>query len=333
MTTIHDGQGLFDSSAIARINATRWPFDLHVVTGTFSSRDALERVVHDEVTGPTVLAIGIDRDHHFTSVHFGVGTHVAVSARDAIGRAGNASFKAGDFAGGVLAIGDASAAAIVRAESHVGVASTAPAPVEHGSWWPWALAFGVVVSVAAVAIWLVRRSSCRDREQLNRMTESLLSDDLADFDRRLNSSSPPTPLRTPSPSYQPSPRYSSPVQLGSQPAVTTTPSYRPEAHYSSAPPIIVNNPIPVIHNYGNNSNDLLTGLLIGESLADHRVERERVVERTVIEHSSSDSGSSGSSWDSDSSSSSSFDDSSSSSSWDSGDSGSGFDGGSSGGDW
>lgn len=114
-------------------------------------------------------------------------------------------------------------------------------------------------------------------------------------------------------SYTPRPAYQ-----GAQRTVNTTPPAQPA---QPAPTTTVIN-----NTTSNSSNDLLTGVLIGNMLSDHHshdttrvVERERVIEREVPSKSStwddtpSRSSSRSSSWDDDSSSSSSK-----SSSWDSG---------------
>lgn len=114
---IHDGENLLspaDSSALQAAGAS-YPFDVRVLTNSEHSAD-FDRYVGEQVTEPKLVVIGIDRAHRHTSVHFGTGARIAPSEFHAIEQAGNASFRNGDWRGGIDAI-------LSRAKESVGTAS------------------------------------------------------------------------------------------------------------------------------------------------------------------------------------------------------------------
>src|SRR5271168_4307476 len=103
---VHDSAGFISSAQQGALVAegSRWPFELHVLTGTFPNFAVLDSTVHRCVTGTNVVCVGIDPTHHKTNVHVGTATGIPVSALNGIAAAGNSYFKHGDYQGGIEAI-------------------------------------------------------------------------------------------------------------------------------------------------------------------------------------------------------------------------------------
>ncbi len=91
---------------------SRYPFDVRVVTSsTASDKASFARYVRAQVNEADEVVVGLDPTHRFTEVNFGTGSHVAMSERPAIERAGNAAFRDGRWGDGVVAILDQASAA------------------------------------------------------------------------------------------------------------------------------------------------------------------------------------------------------------------------------
>lgn len=335
---IRDDQNTLSTGDIAAIQSTGggWPFEAHVLVGSFPTRDALEDAAHLAITSPRVVAIGVDPGHHHVAVRFGTSSGVKAGDYDSIAKAGNAHFRSGEWVAGIQAIGTRARAS---AQAHVAIAqSNEPVVVEEGlgtgAWLGIGLLFAVVVGCV---VWLWRRSR-KDRDSFTRALDdsreqtgqlAMRNIEEQSFMDRLNASAPATVT---------APRAFRMNTTGANPGI-------PVSCAASVPHI----PQSVTVNTSGN-NDLLTGMLIGEVLGQPRetviVEREVVRERpSYSSRSDDDSGGSDSSWsggssDSSSSSSDSSDSGGSSSSWDSGgdsggggDFGGGSDGGGGGGDF
>lgn len=281
----------------------RWPFDLHVFTGTFASRQALDSAVHECITAPNVVCIGIDPKHRFSYTHFGTATGVRPSDFNLIAAAGNTYFRTGDWAGGATSIADRAYESAKSASSTVVVA---PGPTimnqttttNVSGWW---IFFGVLLGcgVLAAVIALVRKQKRLDK-------------DMGSFREERNEYLDANVSRMTAP--EPTPR--------SRRVPTTRPYVSPTPQ--PAPPQTV-----VVDRGG--SGDMLTGMLIGQAISRPTVvEREVVVERHHAAPAPSrhddDGGSSSSGWGSSSSS----DSGGGGSSFDSG--GGGFDSGGGGSD-
>lgn len=309
---VRDSANFVPASDVSKLqlDATQWPFDVHVLAEVAPDHNTLEDDAHNSVDNPNVLVIAVDPTHHKTIVRFGNATGVKPGDYDSISQAGNAHFRSHEIAQGIEAIVIRSVAS-KQATVAISV-SNAPVVVQQGLSAPtWFLIALFAGSLAGIVIWLVRKSR-KDRESFEKALD----------DNRLETSE----LMSRNVEAMTSDSQWGAV-AGATPAVPT-PAVRPPSTYSARAPRTYARPAvapvytqPVVIQQ-NNSNDFLTGMLVGEMLEDKRdvvVEREVVRERR--EETSYDSGGSSSSSDSGSSSwgSSSSDDSGgSSSSWDSG---------------
>ncbi len=351
---VHDSTGWVPSGDISalRNESGNWPFEVHLLVENASSFQALEDHAHTAVDGTNVMVIAIDPAHHKTVTRFGTSTGVKSGDYDSISQAGNAHFRSHEIRQGIEAIIQR-AKASKEATTAISSSNT-PVVLKQGlgvgTWLCIILGF---VALCGFIVWLVRRQK-KDRDSFEKAlndnrdeTSELRSRNIREmaYEDALEDASKKKTARAQASSddddVDPQPRRR---RRSAAPAPVYTP---PPAPVYSAPmysaPVAVSQPGPVvINNSSNNSSgDLLTGVLIGESLSRPRRD-EVIVEREIIHdrggysssYSSNDSGGSSSSWDSGSSSSwsdssSSSDDSGgSSSSWDSGSSSS-FDTGSS----
>lgn len=303
MIKIHDNEHLLSPADVALLESEGWPFEAHVLIQTLPTTDALDDAAHQAVTGPHVVVIAVDPVHRHTAVRFGTESAVKAADYDSIAKAGNAHFRAKEWAAGIQAIG---VRAQASAESRVAMAvSNEPVVIEKGlgtgAWIGIALLFGAVV---ACVVLVLRRMRAQQRQFESTASDLVLeaseyrgknldASDARDFDSRLRA-------------------YQRPPVLN--PAVRTAP-FPQQPSYPYTPPVIVNNG-------SSGSGDLALGMLIGEELANNRRE-------VIYEERSSDYGGSTSSYD-DSSPSSPDDSGGSTSSFDfgsGGDSGGGGDGG------
>ncbi len=337
---------------------SRWPFELRVVTNTYSSKAALEQAVHQCVNSPNVVCVGLDPTHHGVRVHFGTGTGVRPSDFNLIAAAGNSFFKSNDWLGGIESIADR-ALESARSSQVVNV-GTQQQPVQvhvdmprvvheqepvSAGWWIFAF---VMVALVVGAIILAIRSARNASKTVKKVNE-----DMNDFrDEAFEMSSRNMEERDFHEKMKAKGVFNAPANT---PALTTArPVVTPVAPAHVSTPVTTAPTTVVVQ--GNNNNDLLTGVLIGQALNNNphvvechtvevvrNVEREREVVHT--RRDDDDNGGSGLSWGSSSSDSNSSSDSGgsssdwgsssssdSSSSWDSGSSGGGDSGGG-GSDW
>jgi len=165
---LKDSQGLLspgDAAALHR-EGEALPFDARVVTtGDHPEKAELERYVHEQLTSPNMVVVGIDKAHRHTAVHFGTATGVPPSEYRAIEQAGNNAFRDGNWRIGISAIlaqtrdvaraSGAVTAATTREGGPVGARSTASASTAM-----WGLLAVVVVAglIVLVGVTLARRA-------------------------------------------------------------------------------------------------------------------------------------------------------------------------------
>ena len=142
-----------DDATALRSAAQTYPFDARVVLGSeWASRESFDRAVGQLVAAPDMVVVGVDPVHHRTSVHFGVGTHIARARWRAIEDAGDGWFRQGQWRSGVEAILAAANASVGTAPDGVAPTGRAEAPS-----FPWGLVLFGAAGVGLVALMLRRR--------------------------------------------------------------------------------------------------------------------------------------------------------------------------------
>jgi uncharacterized membrane protein YgcG len=304
--TVTDNTATLSQQQVDRLQANggRWTFDLKTRFDSFANRRALDLVAHDCITSPTDVCVVIDPGHRFTSTHFGTATGVRPPDYSSIAASGNSYFKTGDWSGGIEAIANhALESAKSNSERTVQVQVVAPTPqiqvvnTTENHWLLWTLLFAAIFGT--FAYWVVRR--VRRQEKI---AESLREERDEYLDKNVT-------------------RMTQPVTTG---RTAYTPPVVQRAPATSVQPTVV---------VQNNSNDLLTGVLLGEALSRPSTpvvvhEHEKASFRSS---SSDDGGGSSSSYSSSNDSSSSYDSGGSSSDFGSSFDGGGFDGGGGGSDF
>jgi len=355
---VHDNAGVIPSNQKDALisSGSRWPFDLHVLTGVYPTPAALNNAVHRCVTGPNVVCIGLDPVHHKTNVH--VGTATGINVDDSVSSAGNSYFRNGDFRDGIEAI-----ASRARDLSHPVVVNNHPVPVvpystqpvqvhidnpnagdtSHiGLWIFFALIF------AGLVAWVIYRTRRNDKlvNKINTDMNDFRDEAFEMSSRNIEQADFHEKLAAKMNADKPKPMMPAPV-----PAALSAASPKIVAQPVVTAPV---QPTTVVHNhygqdYGYNptlTGSVMTDVLLADALTRPVVSPAPVVvEREVVREPAYDNGGSSSSWNDvndNSSSSSSWDNDSSSSSSDWGsssdsgsswDSGGGSDSGSSGSDW
>ncbi len=328
---IDDSTGTLTSTDRTNIeNAAPARMDVKIVIASTGSRAELDASVGRLVNSGNTLAIGVDPVHHYTFTHFGSMLGIPSSNFPAIARAGNVEFKAGHWGDGLRAI--VTSAASVQEQAPAFTRSQAPVIIQQPSTViehpvsaaPFVIGGIVIAAVlCGIIIWLRRRERAaeQERQAFREETERLQARNLEEqtwHDRmaKNQASSPVAPTTQPVPETI--------RQMIDRPVPASIIRERP----------VYQSPVPVVIPQSSSGNDLLTGLLVGQAMAERRepvyVDPPRHYSRsrtpTPVPSSSS------SSWDSGSSS-SSWDSGSSGGSFDSGSSGGGFDSGSSGSDF
>lgn len=297
MIQVVDELGYLSTTSKAGLEATPVAFNVKVFISE-DTRNSLETQMKDCATSRSSLCIGVNPTARFSAVYYGGDVAPAASVAE-IKKAGNPSFRKGDVEQGVKDI-------ILRAQS---VSATArvvvqqpmqtidhPVPV-----WPFVTGFGGLAVIIAAAVLIFRRQqrkAMKAVEDVQREAGELASRNIqADKDRELTErllekASKPVPPASesrqssyfdqrrvvPAPAPDPSPPSRS---YGS---TTWGPSRPPTGYASVRPsppaPIVVHQPPVVVR---DNSNDLVTGMLVGEALSRPR-EREVIVEREEPRH-------------------------------------------------
>lgn len=301
----------FSQAESDRITAKNqdWTFTLKATMADFPSRHALEEAAHSCVDAPDNVCVVVDPGHHWTSVHYGTSTSVSRSDYNTIAAAGNSYFKQGDFAGGIIAIGERAMVSVKNTQSAASVVPPVTSTVKPskpttgdttGDSWLWFGLFMAVLASAIVFVWyrLSRRQKKLDEDMSSYREERNEYLD-ANVDRIIKTDS--------------------------------APKSRPPPPAPMRPSAVV--PQTVVHeHYNSSNNDMLTGVLLGQAMSSPPPAPP--APPVVVVHETP-------SYSPPSRSSSSDDSSSSSSSWgsDSGSGGSdwggggGFDGGGGGSDW
>lgn len=339
---IHDDAGTFSSADIVALQgeAGRWPFSLHVLTHNTASKAELANLVHQCVTGPDVVCVGLDPAGHRTETHFGTGTGVRPQDFNAIAAAGNASFKAGNWRGGIESIADQAKASSQTTAAVVVVQQ--PAPVETSSSVIVRTGLALVVAAIGATLWYLfkpykSKAETKEKRELKATVEDLKAEaeqyrarniEEQEWHDKFKATVAPNTTKLDARAV----RYSDRFDKG---GVRIVAPVTPAPVYVAPRPTPV--AAPVIVNQSSDVSNLVAGYALGR--IDATPTRERVIERVVEREesprslysssSSSDSGGSSSSWDYGSSS--SWDSGGSSSSFDSG--GGGFDSGGGGGDF
>lgn len=305
MINVTDEISVLTPSARADLAATPTPFSVTVV---FGSRPKPEFDVSTHACGsasPNALCIGVNPAGHFTAVYYGIDV-AGPGASDTIKKAGNQSFKGGDYAQGVKDI-VSRAEALSHSRSGAAVINQPVTTVEHPvSAVPFVIGFGFLGGFVLLAYMAIRKQRAAMKtaiENSQREAAEMASRNIkAGFGDEPKAPAPPRHRPAPAPV---APRYAT--------APTATPP-------SYAPPVVID----------RGGNDFATGLILGQAISQPRVVVEREIIHETPRYRAPDPEPSRSSHDSDSGGSSSFSDSSSGGgSSDFGDSGGG--GGSS--DW
>ena len=326
---IDDQAGVISPQAKAAIEGSSAHFDVKVFVGATDSRGALDARLGQMVNSANTLAIGVDPVHHYTFTHFGVGTGIPRDQFQAVAKAGNGEFHAGRWGEGIQSI--IASATAVRREAREAAPSTVVVQtretVDHGvPAWPFVLG-GLSLALAGVLL-------ARHLRRRQRAMESTL-DDFRDEAAQLRSRNIEEQAwhdkMAPKAEALPSVGRCAPQDRPSGVRVIPSPLPGPMPVFVAPAPAYNQGfqPAPVVVSQSSNDG-LLTGVLLGEALADRRPSyvpppdppRYRAPDPEPSYSSSS------SSWDSGGGS---FDSGSSGGGFDSG--GGGFDGGSGGGDF
>ena len=247
-----DLTGTISASDLASLNGRPAPFHVRVLFTSQDSLEKLEDISHGALSTPDMVVIGIDPGHHRVVARFGTATGVKPGDFDSVAKAGNAHFRAKEWTAGVDAI---AVRAKASADSRVAMSvSNEPIVIEQGlSGWAWtgiAILFAAVIACVVAVIRRMRRQQTEFNQTVGRLNDDYISrDDARDFDSRLRAAERRQPTAT--------------GYAGGYPTGVTQSSG------------------PVIINQGGN-NDLLTGVLIGESLSSPL---SRVVEREFVRES------------------------------------------------
>ncbi len=283
-----------------------YPFDLRVVTTTsIPSKGGFVDMTIREIDhqSPNTVVIAVDPSHRYVAVRYGKGVGISPDKWDTIEKAGNADFKNGNWTTGVLKIADSAASFKSQTVSTIRSDGTTtmvvqPTPVvynnhssSHTGWW----IFGGIVLVALVVAYIWRRNQKQEearRRLLSELNEEVaekraLNREVDDWQRRLetsvttstsNSASNSTVRSTTTPR-----RYESVSRPTSY--VEPTPRYVPPTYTAPVVPTVapVVMPVtqqPIVIDRRSHTDDLLTGMMIGEMMHDHHT--TRIVEREVV---------------------------------------------------
>lgn len=324
--SINDPINLLSSSDGDHLQSAseRWGFETHILIRKTDTTAALDDQAHAQMTGPGVVVIAVDPINHRTAVRFGTGTHVKAGDFDSIAKAGNAHFRAGEWAAGIEAIG---VRAQASAQSKVAMSvSNEPVIIQNGlTTGAWVAIGFMFVSVIGLAVWWWRRSrkelekAAAALEQNRLETGELISHnarklDEDSFDDRLAARQRRSREEHAGLALDSRLASRSPGGLGGRTLPTGAAPIGPTGHTGPTYPgggaggYSGPNPATVIINQQPSNDGFLTGLLVGEALQPHQtvIEREVVRERyedppdsggssSPFDGSSSSSGDSGSS--------------------------------------
>ncbi len=284
MIKVTDEANVLTPAARADLAATPTPFAATVVFREVGKGE-MESAIHAcGSASPNAVCIGVNPRGHFTTVYYGIDV-AASSAAETIKKAGNPSFRAGDWSQGVKDI-------LVRAEavSHsragVAVINQPVTTVEHPvSALPFVIGFGFLggfVLLAYVAIRKQRAAMKLAIENSQREAAEMASRNIRAETRESAARPAPRARRT-------------------NEAAIPTPRHVPR------PPIPPSPPAPFVHSstvvVDRGGNDFATGLVLGQAISQPRIVEREIIRETPryrtpdpeparSSYSSSDSGSS-----------------------------------------
>jgi uncharacterized membrane protein YgcG len=310
--TVNDLTNTLTPTAKADLEATPTQ---HRVKANFlntSSQQDMDRLMGDCVDTPNTVCIGVDPVHHWTFSHFGVDTGVRSSDFTQVAKAGDLDFKQAQWTDGIKSIISRANAVSIKSNAPAAVVINQPVVEKDFPLWPFFLG-GVIMIIGIIAFveW-ARKKNQQAQDTLNdarsevfeMASRNINQGELSSFDKKLS----PECTEWLDKNKENVFNVTSNRQKGGITAakVTTHKAVKPVHHYNPATGERHRTPAPVVVN--NSSNDLLTGVLVGQAISNNHCHHSEPAHH----HSSYDSGSSGSSYDS-------------SSSYDSGSSGSSFD--------
>jgi hypothetical protein len=152
---IRDERHILSASDAARLRAVvqAAPFDARLaLTSDFADSRELSRYVGSILTTGNMIAVGLDTQHHRVQVHFGTASGVPQADWGGVERAGNDSFRSGDWPGGVEAIVRSAAAATLTRTG-----TPALGPTRHSIAGP---VFGLLIAAGLIGllVYVARRS-------------------------------------------------------------------------------------------------------------------------------------------------------------------------------
>ncbi|TAL28992.1 MAG: hypothetical protein EPN98_21355 [Phenylobacterium sp.] len=310
MINVTDDASVLSPSARADLAATPTPFAATVVFRDIGKGEMESAIRACGSASPSAVCIGVNPRGHFTTVYYGIDV-AGSSAAETIKKAGNPSFKAGDWTQGVRDI-------LVRAEavSHSRAGATVinqpVTTIEHPvSALPFVIGFGFIGGFILLAYLAIRKQRAAmkaaiensQRETAEMASRNIRAEAEAEEKASSRSTAPPAPARRQHEAAIPVRRY--------VPVPPAPPAY--------SPPVIID----------RSGNDFATGLILGQAISQPRVIEREVIRETPRYRTPDPDPAPSSSWSSNDSSSSSDDSSSGGGSSDFNDSGGG--GGSS--DW
>jgi hypothetical protein len=127
------------------------PFDARLVTtSNYADQPGFSRFVGQLVSGPNMVVVGIDPQHHHVQVHFGTGSHIPQADWPAIERSGNDAFKRGAWEEGGADIFRAASTAVTSSGGITTPVTTSPGGSSTPSFF--GLGLGLVIMLAVGAI-------------------------------------------------------------------------------------------------------------------------------------------------------------------------------------
>lgn len=153
---IRDEAHVLSQGDVARLRSAveSTPFDARALfTTDYPDAQGLSQIVGSLVNHPNVVAVGVDPSHRHVEVHFGVGTGIPRAAWPAIERAGNASFRNGDWEAGTATIFKAASDAVTTSDRGPLPSTHSPSPVGSGLF----LLLAIAAIIGVVAFLFVRR--------------------------------------------------------------------------------------------------------------------------------------------------------------------------------
>lgn len=136
--------------SVLQSESARWPFELRVLSGSYGSKRELGAAVHECVSAPNVVCVGIDPAHRYTETHFGNMTGVRPNDYNLVGSAGNSAFHDRQWRVGIERIADRANESIHSAAAVTVVQPTIKETESYAG--VWISLFAVVAALLAVGI-------------------------------------------------------------------------------------------------------------------------------------------------------------------------------------